>query len=99
MAHPGQEGHGSDSGFAGSGSVGHPQETRRRFHRASCRKLATALGVSKDAVRRVWKEAGSATPSPGALLGQGDPEFESKSGRRYRPVSAASAASRRGLRR
>jgi transposase len=24
----------------------------------SCRKLATALGVSKDAVHRVWKEAG-----------------------------------------
>ena len=36
----------------------------------SCRKLAAALGVSKDAVHRVWKEAGSQTSPLGALSGQ-----------------------------
>src|SRR6266403_2225249 len=44
----------------------------------SCRKLATALGVSKDAVHRVWKEAGLKPHRLGRYLASDDPEFESK---------------------
>jgi transposase len=43
----------------------------------SCRKLAGALGVSKDAVHRVWKEAGL-KPHRLERLASDDPEFESK---------------------
>src|SRR4051794_17593408 len=44
----------------------------------SCRKLAAALGVSKDAVHRTWKEAG---PKPHRLeryMSSNDPDFETK---------------------
>ena len=44
----------------------------------SCRRLAAVLGVSKDAVHRVWKEAG---PKPHRLeryMASDDPDFESK---------------------
>src|SRR5437879_10702846 len=44
----------------------------------SCRKLATALGVSKDAVHRVWKEAGLKPHRLARYLADDDPEFESK---------------------
>src|SRR6201984_3186458 len=44
----------------------------------SCRKLATALGVSKDAVHRVWKEAGLKPHRLERSLARNDPEFESK---------------------
>src|SRR5258708_7403523 len=43
----------------------------------SCRKLATALGVSKDAVHRVWKEAGLKPHRLERYLASDDPEFES----------------------
>jgi transposase len=44
----------------------------------SCRKLASALGVSKDAVHRVWKEAGLKPHRLERYLASDDPEFESK---------------------
>ncbi len=44
----------------------------------SCRKLATALGVSKDAVHRVWKEAGLKPHRLERYMASDDPEFESK---------------------
>src|SRR5246127_197344 len=44
----------------------------------SCRKLATALGVSKDAVHRVWKEAGLKPHRLERYLASTDLEFESK---------------------
>ena len=44
----------------------------------SCRKLASALGVSKDAVYRVWKEAGLKPHRLERYLASDDPEFESK---------------------
>ena len=44
----------------------------------SCRKLATALGVSKDAVHRVWKEAGLKPHRLDRYLASDDPEFEAK---------------------
>jgi transposase len=43
----------------------------------SCRKLAAALGVSKDAVHRVWREAGL---KPHRLHGQQRSGFRSQSG-------------------
>ena len=58
----------------------------------SCRKLASALGVSKDAVHRVLERSGPETPSPGALLSQRRSGVRKQSDRHYRPVSAASAA-------
>jgi transposase len=44
----------------------------------SCRKLATALGVSKDAVHRVWKEAGLKPHRLERYMASDDPEFETK---------------------
>src|ERR1700756_4362288 len=44
----------------------------------SCRKLATALGVSKEGVHRVWKEAGLKPHRLERYLASDDPEFESK---------------------
>src|ERR1039457_693890 len=44
----------------------------------SCRKLATALGVSKDAVHRVWQEAGLKPHRLERYRASDDPEFESK---------------------
>ena len=44
----------------------------------SCRKLAAVLGVSKDAVHRVWKEAGLKPHRLERYLASDDPEFERK---------------------
>ena len=44
----------------------------------SCRKLAATLGVSKDAVHRVWKEAGLKPHRLERYLASDDPEFERK---------------------
>ena len=44
----------------------------------SCRKLASALGVSKDAVHRVWQEAGLKPHRLERYMVSDDPEFESK---------------------
>ena len=44
----------------------------------SCRKLATALGVSKDAVHRVWQEAGLKPHRLERYMASDDPDFETK---------------------
>lgn len=44
----------------------------------SCRKLAAALQVSKDAVHRVWKEAGLKPHRLERYLASDDPDFEAK---------------------
>ena len=44
----------------------------------SCRKLAATLGVSKDAVHRVWKEAGLKPHRLERYLASDDPDFECK---------------------
>src|SRR5437667_2743944 len=44
----------------------------------SCRKLAAALGVSKDAVHRVWKEAGIKPHRLERYMASDDPDFETK---------------------
>jgi transposase len=44
----------------------------------SCRKLAAQLGTSKDAVHRVWKEAGLKPHRLQRYMASDDPEFESK---------------------
>jgi transposase len=44
----------------------------------SCRKLATVLGVSKDAVHRVWREAGLKPHRLERYMASDDPEFETK---------------------
>jgi transposase len=44
----------------------------------SCRKLAVALGVSKDAVHRVWKEAGLKPHRLERYMASDDPDFEAK---------------------
>jgi transposase len=44
----------------------------------SCRKLAAALGVSKDAVHRVWREAGLKPHRLERYLASNDPDFEAK---------------------
>lgn len=44
----------------------------------SCRKLAAVLGISKDAVYRVWKEAGLKPHRLERYLASDDPDFEAK---------------------
>jgi hypothetical protein len=44
----------------------------------SCRKLAAALDISKDAVHRVWKESGWKPHRLERYLASDDPEFETK---------------------
>jgi transposase len=44
----------------------------------SCRKLAAALDLSKDAVHRVWKEAGLKPHRLERYMASADPEFEAK---------------------
>src|SRR5882757_6330063 len=44
----------------------------------SCRKLAAALGVSKDAVHRVWKQAGLKPHRLERYMASDDPDFEAK---------------------
>src|SRR6267378_2545914 len=44
----------------------------------SCRKLAVALDLSKDAVHRVWKEAGLKPHRLERYMASDDPEFEAK---------------------
>ena len=44
----------------------------------SCRKLAVALGVSKDMVHRVWREAGLKPHRLERYLASDDPDFERK---------------------
>jgi transposase len=44
----------------------------------SCRKLATALNVSKDAVHRVWQEAGLKPHRLERYMASSDPDFETK---------------------
>src|ERR1700677_1761710 len=43
-----------------------------------CRKLAAALGVSKDAVHRVWREAGLKPHRLERYMASDDPDFEAK---------------------
>jgi transposase len=56
--------------------------TRKKPHDGSthwsCRKLAAALGVSKDAVHRTWKEAGLKPHRLERYMASDDPDFESK---------------------
>jgi transposase len=44
----------------------------------SCRKLAASLGVSKDSVHRVWKEAGLKPHRIERYMASNDPDFEAK---------------------
>jgi transposase len=44
----------------------------------SCRKLAAVLNISKDAVHRVWKEAGIQPHRLERYMASNDPEFEAK---------------------
>ena len=44
----------------------------------SCRKLASVLGVSKDAVHRVWQEAGLKPHRLERYMASDDPEFDTK---------------------
>jgi len=44
----------------------------------SCRKLAAHLGVSKDIVHRVWREAGLKPHRLERYMASNDPDFESK---------------------
>jgi hypothetical protein len=56
----------------------HPQEGDRSTH-WSCRKLAAALGISKDPpVHRVWNESGLQPHRLERYLASDDPEFETK---------------------
>jgi hypothetical protein len=54
------------------------QEEMRDTTHWSCRKLAAALGVSKDAVRRVWREAGLRPHRLECYMASNDPDFEAK---------------------
>jgi transposase len=55
-----------------------PRAKNRPTDHWSCRKLAARLGVSKDTVHRVWKEAGLKPHRIERYLASDDPEFETK---------------------
>ena len=63
----------------------------------SCRKLASVLGVSKDAVHRVWQEAGLEAAPPRTLPGQRRSRVRKQSRRHPRPLSTSTAARGRVL--
>ena len=44
----------------------------------SCRKLASALGISKDLVYRIWREAGVKPHRLDRYMASNDPDFEAK---------------------
>jgi transposase len=44
----------------------------------SCRKLAASLGISKDAVHRVWRQAGLKPHRLERYMASNDPDFETK---------------------
>jgi transposase len=44
----------------------------------SCRKLAIELGISKDAVHRIWRKAGLRPHRLERYMASNDPEFETK---------------------
>jgi hypothetical protein len=46
----------------------------------SCRKLASALGITKDVVYRVWRGAGLKPNRLERYMTSGNPRFESKTG-------------------
>ncbi len=46
----------------------------------SCRKLASELGISKDLMHRVWREAGLKPHRLERYMASDDPDFESKAG-------------------
>jgi hypothetical protein len=58
----------------------------------SCRKLATAVHVSKHVVHRVWREAGSKPHRLERYLASDDPDFETKAAPCNRAPSESSAA-------
>jgi hypothetical protein len=64
------EGPRSDSSFAGPDSLGHPQETQRRFHALKLSQTGESAGSQQgrcaSGLERGWPE----TPSPRTLLGQ-----------------------------
>ena len=59
-------------------SLGDPQEAEGRVQLLELSKLAAALGVSKDAVHRVWKEAGLKPHRLERYMASDDPDFEAK---------------------
>ena len=52
----------------------------------SCRRLAAHLGVGKDVVQRVWREADLRPASAGPLHGLERPGLRDEGGRRHRPL-------------
>ncbi len=50
----------------------------------SCRKLAQELGISKDAVPRIWVQAGLKPYRLQRYMASNDPDFEAQSRRYYR---------------
>jgi len=60
----------------------------------SCRKLAAELGISKDAVHRVWKEAGLKPHRLERYMASDDPNFETKAADIHWTVSEPSATCR-----
>jgi hypothetical protein len=71
-------GFGADSQAAGADTLGYPQKAGGWYTHWSCRKLAAELGVSKDAVHRVWKEAGLKPHRLERYMASADPDFETK---------------------
>ena len=65
----------------------------------SCRKLAQHLGISKDLVHRVWREADLKPHQLERYMASDDPDFERKAADRDRALSGSAAPRRRLLRR
>jgi hypothetical protein len=72
------EGYGSDSGFAGPDSVGHPQETQRRFHPLELPQTGDRAGSQQRRGASGLERSRSQPHRLERYLASDDPEFESK---------------------
>ena len=80
------EGHGSDSGFAGPDSVGHPQETQRRCHALELPQTGDSAGSQQGRCASGVEASRSEASPPGALPGQRRSRVLTQRGRHSRFV-------------
>src|SRR6266849_10871336 len=85
------EGHGADASIARPDSVGHSQETQRRFHPLELSQTGGGSGSEQRRRASGLERSRSQTPPSGALLGQRRSRVRKQGGRHSRPVPESAA--------
>ena len=86
------EGHGSDSGFAGSDSVGYRQKAQRRFHPLQLPRTGDDAGPQQRCRASRMERGRPQTPPLGAFSGQRRSGVREQRGRHSRLVPESAAA-------